>query len=164
MTIELNTCEINTVVPDDEMMEITVDSGAGEAVANPKHFPNSPLTDSPGSLAGQYYLGPGGEKIPNEGQLTTGMTLEGGQQGKFTFQAAPVRKPLLAVSSVNDKGNLVIFDGDESYIIPGKATDWIKKLRGLVQQIPGKLKLHRKNGVYNLKAWRPKAVFSRQGN
>ena len=54
------------------------------------------------------------------------MTLEGGQEGRFTFQAAPVRKPLLAVSSVNDKGNLVLFDGDESYIIPGKAAAWIK--------------------------------------
>ena len=120
------------------------------------------LVDSPGSLAGQKYVGPSGEEIPNEGQLSTTMQLEGGREGKFTFQAAPVRKPLLAVSSVNDKGNLVLFDGDQSYIIPGKGP-LIAKLRALVAELPGKVKLHRKNGVYNIKAWRPTVGFSRRG-
>ena len=145
-------------------IEITVDSGAGESVCDAtKHFPGSTLTDSPGSLSGQVYLGPAGERIPNRGQIQTSMTLEGGREGGFTFQSAPVRKPLLAVSSANDKGNLVIFDGEASYIIPGKGSALVAKLRALVREIPGKVKLHRKNGVYNMKAWRAKPGFSRQG-
>ena len=91
------------------------------------------------------------------------MTLEGVREGRFTFQAAPVRKPLLAVSSVNDKGNVVIFDGDASYIIPGRGSPLVAKLRKLVNDIPGKVKLHRKNGVYNMRAWKPRPVFKRQG-
>ena len=132
-------------------------------MCSPSHFPGATLVDSPGSLAGQKYVGPSGEEIPNEGQLSTSMLLEGGREGKFTFQAAPVRKPLLAVSSVNDKGNIVIFDGDQSFIIPGKGSPAIAKLRALIRDIPGKVQLHRKNGVYNMKAWKPKPGFTRRG-
>ena len=60
---------------EEQLLEITVDSGAGESVAAQKHFPQSPLVDSPGSLAGQKYLGPAGEEIPNLGQMTTSMTI-----------------------------------------------------------------------------------------
>ena len=120
------------------------------------------LVDSPGSLAGQKYLGPGGEEIPNMGQFTAMMTIEGEREGKFTFQAAPVRKPLLAVSSVNDKGNLVVFDGDASFIIPGTGPQ-VAQLRKLIQTQSGKVKLHRKNGVYTMRAWKLKPVFSQQG-
>ena len=35
----------------------------------------------------------------------------------MTFQGAKVRKPLLAVSGVNDKGNMVVFDGSGSFIL-----------------------------------------------
>ena len=161
--VELNAMEINTVMPpEDELVEITVDSGAGESVAAQNHFPQCPLVDSPGSLAGQKYLGPAGEEIPNQGQMMTSMTIEGQREGRFTFQAAPVRKPLLAVSSVNDRGNLVVFDGSESFIIPGKGPQ-VAQLRKLIQDMTGKIKLHRKNGVYTMRAWKPKPVFSRQG-
>ena len=113
--VEINAVEINTVQPPEEdLLEITVDSGAGESAAAQKPLPQFLLVESPGSLAGQKYLGPGGEEIPNLGQLTAFMTIEGESEGRFTFQAAPVRKPLLAVSSVKDKGNLVIFYGAES--------------------------------------------------
>ena len=161
--LELNSLEINTVNAQEyELVEMTVDSGAGEPVCNPDHFPGVTLVDSPGSIAGQKYVGPSGEEIPNEGQFSTSLLLEDSREGKFTFQAAPVRKPLLAVTSVNDKGNLVIFDGIQSFVIPGKGP-LIAKLRALIKEIPGKVQLHRKNGVYNMKAWRPKAGFSRQG-
>ena len=161
--VELNAVEINTVQPSEEdLLEITVDSGAGESAAAHKHLLQCPLVDSPGSLSGQKYLGPGGEEIPNLGQITASMTIEGQREGRFTFQAAPVRKPLLAVSSVNDKGNLVVFDGTESYIIPGKGPQ-VVQFRQLIQAMAGKIKLHRKNGVYTMRAWKPKPVSSRQG-
>ena len=90
------------------------------------------------------------------------MTIEDQREGRFAFQAAPVRKPLFAVSSVNDKGNLVVFDGEESFIIPGKGPQ-VTQLRKLIQAMSGKIKLHRKNGVYHMRAWKPRPVFSRQG-
>ena len=77
------------------------------------------------------------------------MTLEGGREGRFTFQAAPVRKPLLAVSSVNGKGNMVIFDGENSYMIPGRNSPIVVKIRQLDQDGPGKKRLCRNNGVYH---------------
>ena len=36
----------------------------------------------------------------------------------MTFQGAKVRKPLLAVSGVIDKGNIVVFAGSGSFILP----------------------------------------------
>ena len=70
--------------------------------------------------------------MPNLGQLKPEMLLENGNDGRFTFQAAEVRKPLLAVSSVNDKGNLVLFDNEGSFIIPGTSTALIRQSRDLV--------------------------------
>ena len=37
------------------------------------------------------------------------------------FQGAEVRKPMLAVSGVTDKGNIVIFDGSGSLKLPGQS-------------------------------------------
>ena len=50
--------------------EITVDSGAGESVVDPDDWPNVDLKPSKGSVKGQRYVGPGGEKIDNLGELT----------------------------------------------------------------------------------------------
>ena len=146
-----------------EQFYITVDSGAAQAVAKPSDFPGSTITDSIGSLSGQVYVGPGGEQIPNEGQFHVRMRLDDGKHATTLFQAAQVKKPLLAVSSCNDKGNLVLFDGNESFIFPSTRKDLIQKLRAIVKDVPDKIRLHRKNGVYHMKAWRSKAGFTRQG-
>ena len=54
-----------------------------------------------------------------------------------------MRKPLLAVSDVNKKGNLVAFDGANSCIVPGGAPELT-----LLGKIRGKVPLQAKNGVY----------------
>ena len=68
MDIEINNLEMT---PEEkkkyDQIDITMDSGAGASVANPKNFPGCTVTDSPGSLAGQHFVGPAGEKICNEG-------------------------------------------------------------------------------------------------
>ena len=69
----------------------------------------------------------------------------------------------MAVSSVNDKGNLVVFDEKGSFIIPGGNKYLIGQLRTLIQRVPDKVKLHRKNGVFHMKAWKLKSGFTRQG-
>ena len=78
------------------------------------------------------------------------MKLDDGRITESTYQAAKVRKPLMAVSSVNDKGNLVLFDDQNSFIIPGGNKDLVKQIRALVQQVPDKVKLHRKNGIFHM--------------
>ena len=63
-TLELNKVEM---IAEEKMkydqVDITMDSWAGAPVANPKDFPGCEVTDSPGSLAGQMFVGPGGLKI-----------------------------------------------------------------------------------------------------
>ena len=87
--------------------EITVDSGARESVVNPHDWPNVDLKPSKGSVKGQRFVGPGGEKIDNLGDLTVKVRTERHGDGdiwsRVTFQGAKVRKPLLAVSGVMTK-------------------------------------------------------------
>ena len=67
---EIQLCALNDMDIDDEWekLEITVDSGAGNSVANGDNFPGIPREESEGSRRGQSYVGAGGEKIPNRGQ------------------------------------------------------------------------------------------------
>ena len=140
-----------------------MDSGAGAAVANPKNFPGCEVIDSPGPLAGQMFVGPDGSKIANIGQFDVKVRLDDGRLTKSIYQAVEVRKPLMAVSSVNDRENLVVFDEKGSFILPGTNEDLISRLRALVQQAPDKVKLQRKNGIFHMKAWKLKPGFTREG-
>ena len=150
--------------------EITVDSGAGDSVVNPDEWPSVDLKQSKGSVKGQRYVGPGCEKIDNFGELTVKVRTErhggGDISRRVTFQGANVRNPLLAVSGVTDKGNIVVFDGSGSFILPnscaGVASVW-KAITGVQGRIP----LHAKNGVFVLRTWKledkPLTDFSQRG-
>ena len=151
-----------TAKPGYKEIKVTMDSGAAEPVSSPDSFPGAEVVPSPGSEAGQIYLGPGKEEIPNEGQFKPTVTLEDGGSGTFTFQAARVRKPLMAVSSVNDKGHLVLFDLEGSFLIPAQAPE-VAMIRELVAQAQGKVTLHRENGIFNMRVWQKSSDFARQG-
>ena len=56
--------------------EITVDSGAGESLVNPDEWPNVDLKPSKGSVKGQRYVAPGGEKIDNLREVTVKVSTE----------------------------------------------------------------------------------------
>ena len=56
--------------------EITVDSSAGESVVNPDDWPKVDLKPLKGSVKGQRYVGPGGEKMDNLGDLTVKIRTE----------------------------------------------------------------------------------------
>ena len=138
-------------VGDGEKMDVTVDSGAGESVANPKSMPQYPMKPSPGSLRGQRYRGPGGEVIPNQGQQKIAVKLESGVQRAMTFQSAPVRKPLLAVSGACDRDQFVIFDNSGSFICRKDNPEAIEILK-LVKKMKASenITLTRKNGTYTM--------------
>ena len=150
--------------------EITVDSCAGESVVNPDDWPNIDLKPSKGSVKGQRYVGPGGEKIDNLGELTVKVRTErhggGDISSRMTFQGAKVRKPLLAVSGVIDKGTIVVFDGSGSFILPNTCA-CVSSVRKAITGVQGRILLHAKNGVFVLRTWepedKPSTSFSRRG-
>lgn len=146
-----------------DQVDITMDSDAGAPAADPQAFPGCQVTDPPGSLAGQMFVTPDGTKIATTGQFVAKVRLDDGRVTKSTYQAVAVRKPLMAVSSVSGKGNLVIFDEKGSFVLPGIIKDLISRLRALVQQAPDKVKLHRKKGIFHMRAWKLKPGFTRQG-
>ena len=141
--------------------EITFHSGAGESVANPDGGPNVDLKPSKGSVKGQRYVGPGGEKIDNLGELTAKVRTErhGGSDisSRVRFQGAKVRKTLLAVSGVIDKGNIVVFDGSGSFILPNSCAGGTS-VRKAITRVQGRIPLHAKNGVFVLRTWEPEDV------
>ena len=85
--------------------------------------------------------------------------------GRVTFQGAKVRKPL-AVSGVVDKGNIVVFDGSGSFVLPNSCAG-VTSVRKAITRVQGRIPLHAKNGVFVLRTWepedRPSTDFSRQG-
>ena len=166
--VDLNTVTIDNMTIDSESRgtdekrgryrEITVDSGAGESVVNPDYWPSVDLKPSKGSVKGQRYVGPGGERIDNLGELTVKVRTErhggGDISSRVTFQGAKVRKPLLAVSGVIDKGNIVVFDGSGSFILPNSCAG-VASVRKAISRVQGRIPLHAKNGVFVLRTWEP---------
>ena len=143
-------------------MEITVDSGAGGSVANPLSMPLYPVVPSAGSKRGQKYRGPGGEVIPNTGEQRVAVKVASGGKRAMTFQSAPVRKPLMAVSGACDHHQFVIFDNDGSYICQ-KGSKLAEEILQKVKEMPQeqKIVLSRKNGTYSMPVWLQ--PFHRQG-
>ena len=143
---------------------MTVDSGAGCCVGNPQHFPFAQVVPSTGSKSGQKFIGPGSGSagMPNLGEMKLDMVLESGDDGALTMQAADVRKPLLAVSALNKKGNPVWFDNDQSFIIPSTAEN-LAKVRQLIKSIKNQIPLHPTNGVYTMRGWKRTRPFQGPG-
>ena len=164
--LEINMAEPQAVTPEEMGLvrgpDIAVDSGVAVSVANPRGFPGCKVVASEGSLAGQKFIGPGGQTMPNEGQFRPGVVLETGDEGGINFQAAQVRKPLLSVSAINAKKNPVIFDGEMSYILP-RSCSQLDEIRRLIQLAPSKIPLHLEKGIYHLRTWSKPTPFQGQG-
>ena len=144
----------------------TVDSGAAESVSDPKDVPEGMLEESAGSRAGRGYLGAGpNQRIPNLGQIRARRVTETGLKTTMLFQAAEVRKPLVAVSATVDKQNMVVFDHEKfggGCIIPNDAPE-LDMIRQLVQQVTNRIRLQRQNGVYLMRNWVADAPFAGPG-
>ena len=82
------------------------------------------------------------------------------------FQAATVRKTLLAVSGVCDKEQFCFFDNDGSWICDRNSPEAIA-IRKLIAAMKNKIGVERKGGIYVLPMWLKPApstepVFHRQ--
>ena len=94
--------------------------------------------------------------MKNLGQLTARRMMANGIISSTKFQGADIRKPLLAVSGLNDKGNPVWFDHDQtggSFIIPKGAPE-LNEIRRLIENIKTKVRMERKGGTFQLRNWK----------
>ena len=121
------------------MVRSIVDSGASNPVAPPQMAPNVPITPSPGSLRGQVYGTAGKEKLSNLGQQHIKACTAEGHETEVLFQIADVKKPLVSVSTICERGNRVLFG----------------KSGGVIQNITSGVEtpFFKKNGVYVLDMW-----------
>ena len=134
---------------------ILVDSGAGVTIADgEKIFPDYALESSPGSIKGQRYVGPGKDVIVNRGQRRVQLRLgsANGPRAKTKFQDAAVRRPILSVGESTEAGNMVIFDKEESAILPVGAAE-IAEIRRLLKKVKSRLTMKREKNTFKLDAW-----------
>ena len=97
--------------PEFLIIEIALDSGAGDHVISMLDLPGAVVRDSRGSRSGQHFLAAGGQRLPNQGEMAltliderTSATVDS------VFQVAEVTRPLWSVGKVCDKGYKVLFD------------------------------------------------------
>ena len=124
------------------------------------------IMPSPMPIAGQQFVGPGGEKYANVGQVKVNMRTEAGAERSGQFQVSDaINKPLAAVSDSCDRGNLSVFDNDGSAVIRRDSPE-VKEIRRLVAAAADKIDVHRKNNLYVMPRWMKDPAgtpFTRQG-
>ncbi len=119
-------CGMNLLIEEEELnvagseedeyvlIEIALDSGAGDHVMAEIDAPGYRVEESAGSKRGQNFVGAGGHRMPNKGQMVLSLlapTGEKDQEEKITtiVQVADVTRPLWSVSKVCDAGYDVKF-------------------------------------------------------
>ena len=112
--VEINAAHAENV--EDEFLDCDVeaaaDSGAGDHVLADTDAPMHRIEESPGSKAGQNFVGAGGHKMRNQGQVKLAMRADNGRGGRdirTTFQGARVTRPLMSVSKICDAGMTMKF-------------------------------------------------------
>ena len=147
-------------------VKVTMDSGCGKSVIGKKLIAGHSISPSPGSKAKQNFVGPGGERYPNEGQVRVPMVNENGQPCHGNYQVTEaLTKPLAAISDSCDKGNIALFDNDGSFLIRRDSGEG-KAIRELARKAKDKMNMYRENGVYVMPMWIQPAgteFFPRQG-
>ena len=133
--------EINEVKAGWERIKVQVDSGAIDTVA-PKNVANKfVLKETAASRRGVGFVAANGSKIKNYGERkVTGYTDEG-TAISMRMTCADVHKVLGSVHKMNQGGNLVVLDGEHSFMK--------NKTSGQ------KTKIHYEDGQYILYMWVP---------
>ena len=120
-------------------LRTVMDSGSAESVGPPSMAPRIQIQESPGSKRGQAYIAAGHERIPNLGQQLLNVVTNEGYETQALFQIAEVTRPLTAVGSTCDRGNVVIYGPHGGCVLnleSGIQTDFV-----------------RRGGIYELDLW-----------
>ena len=100
----------------DEILTITVDSGAAENVMGQHMAPGTAIKPSVGSRCGVQYTTADGSSIPNRGEKEVKVVTGEKQKCVLRMQVTDVTKALMSVSSICDAGHRVVFDRAGGYI------------------------------------------------
>ena len=134
-------------------IEAAIDSGAVDAVANPRDFPEAIIKPTAESRRGDQWVCAGGKEIPKMGRMNIAFKTETGKEMKMSIKAGPVNKTLIAVSKLVEAGY-------EVYLT--------KRPRIVNPKTKEEITLHRKGGMFILPIWVRVPVseqgFTRQGS
>ncbi len=108
-----------------EVLTVTVDSGAAESVMPVDALPEIPMSDGPAS---RKYRAAGGKLLDDRGEKKVVYWGVDGRARRMTFRVADVTKPLASVKRICDQGNRVVFDGPNSHI-EHKTSGWRTPMR-----------------------------------
>ena len=130
-------CELNVASNEEQeflevLFEAALDSGAGDHVAKQGDAPGYKVEESWGSRVGQNFIGAGGHRMKNQGQIKLMLRAPNGDRGKdirTTVQCADVTRPLLSVSKICDAGMKVTFDQEKAVIIDQKGKEVCRFMR-----------------------------------
>ena len=137
--LALNVAWKDETDPEWTRLRTVMDSGAAESVGPPSMAPGVPIQESPRSRRGQAYIAAGHERIPNIGQQVLNVVTNEGYETQALYQIAEVTRPLTAVGSTCDRGNVVIYGPHGGCILnleSGVQTDFA-----------------RRGGIYELDLW-----------
>ena len=90
--------------PEFLIIEICLDSGAGDHALSRVDIPGFTVEESAGSRAGRNFVAAGGKRIRNEGQALLHLLGDGGAGLRSVFQVAEVTRPLWSVGKICDQG------------------------------------------------------------
>ena len=94
---------------------VMVDSGAGVSACPVGYAPECEVSSGSVKLP---LVGAGGGRIEHIGQKTVGYATRDGANVEISFEAAKVRRPLLSVDSLVEKGQVAVFTDSGGFIIP----------------------------------------------
>ena len=121
---------MNAIVTVQEVVEITVDSGAGqERLAESKERCRENEIEEGGELSAAN-----GSPIRVEGDARLELVRDG-MKCSVKFLDADVKRPLAPVSSIVDEGNVVVFGQHESFIENVSAGQRIPMCRRIVMRL-----------------------------
>ena len=148
----LGSCEREVQVDyinDDQYLDFTVDSGAGENVMSEHMAPQVPVQHSTGQDAGVVYVAANGNTMENRGKKVLHVYTREGQLKRMNMQVTDVNKALMSVAKICDAGHTVVFRRDGGLIWNDTSGE--------------ETKFRRENNVCRLKVKLSDSGFTRQG-
>ena len=125
--------------PEYEVIEASVDSGAGVTIMPHNMCSHIPIHETEDSRAGITYRAASGHPVPDMGSRTFDAQTTRCQNRRLTCKVGPVRKMLLSVTDTLSKNNRVVFDPQGSYVENVVTGDWTP--------------IEQQNGIFIMKLW-----------
>ena len=132
-----------------------MDSGCGRSSAGPELAQQLgyKIEETQQSKKGHYFLGPGGEKYMNRGQVSLNARNEKDKPCITRFNIAEgIDQALGSVAEMNDAGNLVVFDSETSASIPGNSPE-AASIRKAIARSLQKTEIHRRKMSFYIPLW-----------